>query len=296
MPPPTSPLVLKTDIMMSHSLSELEAPNGERIAVRTSPCLIGRAHESNIRLPVPSISRRHALLASSDGGWWLMDIGSKDGTWLNGRRLSHAEKIAPGDVIGLGGMRLIFRESDGATVRSPERHSFLESTHPGETDWMVTSGVVALWLGPDREIRGHSAEASAWLTAFCGETDGRLPRALCEWLDNPASLRIPYETRIGDQRLRISICHMEGNESLLILSRLESAFTTDSIRRLGFSKAEAAVIPWLVRGRRNDEIASILGIASKTAEKHVAKILSKLNVETRTAAAWNILERSGAHR
>lgn len=58
---------------------------------------------------------------------------------------------------------------------------------------------------------------------------------------------------------------------------------------------ECAVAPWLIRGKRNDEIAVILGVAPKTIEKHVASIMMKLNVETRTAAAWSIIELTGAH-
>jgi DNA-binding CsgD family transcriptional regulator len=294
--PPVALPIFTTQFMKSHAMSELETPNGERIAVHASPCLIGRAHDARIRLPLPDVSRRHAVLTAAAGEWWLMDVGSKDGTWLNGRRLIRAEKVVQGDVIGLGGMRLTFHTGLDPEADLAIRYSHLESTHPGEAEWLVTSGVLASWVNSACEILGGSPDAIAWLTAFCGEFDRKLPRPLCEWLENPASERIPYETRIGDQRLRISVCRMAGHERLLILSRLESAFTLESIRRLGFTRAEAAVIPWLVRGRRNDEIATILGIASKTTEKHVAKILNKLEVETRTAAAWNILERSGAHR
>jgi DNA-binding NarL/FixJ family response regulator len=42
-------------------------------------------------------------------------------------------------------------------------------------------------------------------------------------------------------------------------------------------------------------MAMIVGLAPKTVEKQVSSILSKLKVETRTAAAWSIIELTGAH-
>ena len=48
---------------------------------------------------------------------------------------------------------------------------------------------------------------------------------------------------------------------------------------------EAEVLHWLSEGKRDGEIATILGIAPRTANKHVEHILGKLGVETRTAAA-----------
>ena len=51
------------------------------------------------------------------------------------------------------------------------------------------------------------------------------------------------------------------------------------------TRRELDVLKWIMEGKRNSEIAKILGISSRTVEQHVAKILVKLNVETRTAAA-----------
>ena len=48
---------------------------------------------------------------------------------------------------------------------------------------------------------------------------------------------------------------------------------------------ESEVLHWLSTGKRNDEIAIILGISPRTVHKHVEHILAKLGVETRTAAA-----------
>jgi DNA-binding CsgD family transcriptional regulator len=54
---------------------------------------------------------------------------------------------------------------------------------------------------------------------------------------------------------------------------------------LGLTKREAEVLAWIARGKGNHEIGVILGTKRRTISKHVEHILSKLNVENRTAAA-----------
>lgn len=57
------------------------------------------------------------------------------------------------------------------------------------------------------------------------------------------------------------------------------------LRRAGLSRREAEVLHWMAQGKRDKEIAIILGISYRTVTNHVRVILSKLGVETRTAAA-----------
>jgi ribose transport system substrate-binding protein len=73
------------------------------------------------------------------------------------------------------------------------------------------------------------------------------------------------------------------------LAAAESAFDPDVSRRprasLDLTSRETEVLQWVRQGKRDSEIALILGISTRTAEKHVSRILQKLSVETRTAAA-----------
>lgn len=61
---------------------------------------------------------------------------------------------------------------------------------------------------------------------------------------------------------------------------------------LGLTPREAEVLHWIAEGKRDREIASIVGVSVRTAQHHVSHILEKLNVETRTAAARIGLELS----
>ncbi len=63
---------------------------------------IGRTQESDVVLADRAVSRRHARIFRIDGDFWLEDLGSRAGTWLNGRAITARERLAAGDRIGLG--------------------------------------------------------------------------------------------------------------------------------------------------------------------------------------------------
>lgn len=67
--------------------------------------LIGRSSGCQLVLADDTVSRHHAELYVEEGRWLLRDLGSSNGTWLNGRRIVEAE-VRPGDVLHLGGCRL----------------------------------------------------------------------------------------------------------------------------------------------------------------------------------------------
>jgi pSer/pThr/pTyr-binding forkhead associated (FHA) protein len=50
----------------------------------------------------PNVSRRHAEIRPRGGSWVLTDLGSTNGSSLNGRRIDSPEVIRPGDEIELG--------------------------------------------------------------------------------------------------------------------------------------------------------------------------------------------------
>lgn len=58
----------------------------------------------------------------------------------------------------------------------------------------------------------------------------------------------------------------------------------------GITTREAQVLQWIIQGKRDAEIAAILDVSVRTIHKHVQRILKKLHVETRTAAAYRSME------
>ena len=81
---------------------------GELITMDTITS-VGRGEQNTVVLSDPSVSARHALLSCRLGQWWLEDVGSSNGTFLNNARVAQPVLIQPGDVLGLGGVRLRVR-------------------------------------------------------------------------------------------------------------------------------------------------------------------------------------------
>ena len=67
---------------------------------------LGRAATNTAPLPDEAISLEHALLHLRDGQWWLEDLDSRNGTRLNDTPVTQPAPVVPGDVIGLGHVRL----------------------------------------------------------------------------------------------------------------------------------------------------------------------------------------------
>jgi pSer/pThr/pTyr-binding forkhead associated (FHA) protein len=63
---------------------------------------IGREGGTDLVLNVPGVSRRHARILNKDGNYYLEDIGSSNGTFLNGQAVAAAQQLASGDEIALG--------------------------------------------------------------------------------------------------------------------------------------------------------------------------------------------------
>jgi ABC-type multidrug transport system ATPase subunit len=64
--------------------------------------VIGRDPSTDLAIPSPSVSRRHARLIREGGGYALEDLGSSNGTFLNGKRLAGRHTLKSGDEIRLG--------------------------------------------------------------------------------------------------------------------------------------------------------------------------------------------------
>lgn len=71
---------------------------------RPYPLRIGRDPASGLRLSHDTVSRVHAELSRQSGLWVLRDLGSTNGTTVNGRRVIGAAVVRDGDLVGFGNM------------------------------------------------------------------------------------------------------------------------------------------------------------------------------------------------
>ncbi len=78
----------------------------ERIALDGSRCTVGAAVENDIALDRdPNVSRLHAVFERFPAGWTITDLGSSNGTFLNGQRIWNAVSLRHGDELRVGNTR-----------------------------------------------------------------------------------------------------------------------------------------------------------------------------------------------
>jgi serine/threonine protein kinase len=81
---------------------------GYTFRLQGESCHIGRSRYNDVRLSQASVSRRHAVIRWSQGCYWIQDMESLHGTYLNGKEV-RAQKLTNGDEIRIGDTVLEFR-------------------------------------------------------------------------------------------------------------------------------------------------------------------------------------------
>lgn len=89
------------------SKKPLEQPLQKRYMIYGG-AIIGRNKGCDVSLRASFISARHARIWYEKGEWLLEDLGSRNGTTVNGQRIAHRVMLDPQDEISFGGIRFIF--------------------------------------------------------------------------------------------------------------------------------------------------------------------------------------------
>ncbi|MEE9370950.1 MAG: FHA domain-containing protein [Sedimentisphaerales bacterium] len=104
------------------------------IPLPSSATMIGRRHNCDLRVPLRSVSRRHCQLNHDDGLWRIRDLGSRNGTYLNGKRVEEAV-IQAGDSIRIGPLAFMFQiDGQPQTISRPNLVVISSSQQDSPTD------------------------------------------------------------------------------------------------------------------------------------------------------------------
>ena len=103
---------------------EVWGPGGsELVNLAGEDMSVGRAASNDVVIADPAVSAVHAGLALYRGWWCVKDLGSSNGTFVNGDRVIGEHRLRAGDEIRLGGSRIVFRTrapSDVAATAAAE--------------------------------------------------------------------------------------------------------------------------------------------------------------------------------
>lgn len=129
----------------------LEDESGRRWPVAAT-CSLGRSSTNDIVIDDGKVSRRHALIHKQDDAeYWMIDLGSGNGTYLNGRRLTQPTRLANGDALRLGDHTLAFRHIAHRPISEPRSRMSAQT--------IISIKDIACWLLV-ADIKGSSTMAA----------------------------------------------------------------------------------------------------------------------------------------
>ncbi len=253
---------------------------GSRTIEHAGPVILGRAGGCEISFEDLSVSRRHASLVKRDGHWYVVDLGGRHGTYLNGVRLEpeHPVAAAQGDFVRIGPytFRISFGGSRASTlartvpVVNPdtivERVTGRDMSLAQRRLEILIDGAVAINQAPDEE---KLAEALVGLAV-----DGTgFPRAA---LLRPAGTVDQVEViAVRDQKasrgefsFSSSLIREASGGHIARISRRGGAQIGQSIERLGITGAlcapivlDASVVGYIYLDARENEQAGFADAA-----------------------------------
>ena len=109
---------VETDVApLSHSVSDVCCLTWgtSRATLAAGPNTLGREPSADIRIDAAGVSRRHALIVVLDEEVTLEDLGSKNGTFVNGARVTGPTRLGDGTEFQIGSIPITFRRISSVT-------------------------------------------------------------------------------------------------------------------------------------------------------------------------------------
>lgn len=97
----------------------LTDPNGHEHRLHTQNAILGRAIECDVVITSKSVSRENTRIYKEGRRWFINDMGSTNGTYLNGERVINSLALLDGDSLKIGDVAFVFHDPDTTTRESP---------------------------------------------------------------------------------------------------------------------------------------------------------------------------------
>jgi hypothetical protein len=171
------------------------------IAAKTG---VGRSHEGELVILASSVSREHAELRRTDAGWHIRDLGSRNGTFVDGTRAQGRATLGERTLIKIGDVALWFLTEVVHEPISPPSMA-TASAGGGLVRFNISPGAVELCLvgttdtGAGGALLSRGSASESWIERSLAPLEFQLLRALCaravEEADSPSAVRGCVQTK-----------------------------------------------------------------------------------------------------
>lgn len=288
------------------SMSAHIEDSGGNLYEIVSSLYIGRSGVNTVMIDDKKVSRRHAVIREFEqDNYWAIDFGAKNGTQVNGQLIRGPVLLRHEDILSVAYHDFRFQLTPDADAQSSSRGSSVTES-VGKVDStdepFVTHGYGVALVNSEGRIEFIPPYVSAWLRShFPGAklASDELPAEVGAWLRAAARGRgrreaSPFVHDLDERRLaiRLEFGSSDDSELTLLFADMQLLLSSERMKLyFGFTRKESEVIRWVVLGKTNDMIAAILGIKTKTIEKHLGSVYEKLEVENRATAIMTVLDR-----
>ena len=225
----------------------------------------GRHPDQTVQILDRVVSKEHALITFADGAYWVQDIGSRNGTFVNGEQIRGRTRLTDGDSVAMGGSQIVFR---GDSEESRARQ--------------LTGNVTIHSLASETAIRSRLQALQAQQKEFLPEGD----------ILDEHTLRTDYE------KLRVVF---EVNQAIGADLDLDAVLNRILGKAIQFSSADRGVIlllnednvpePRAYKNRSGSDEQMELSstILNEVLEQHHAVLSSDATMDSRFGASHSII-------
>ena len=153
----------------------LNMATGQQVPITHWENVIGRSKNCDVTIDFPTVSRNHAVLTRyDDGSWTITDVGSKEGTWVNGRRVQICA-LTSKEKISIGGVDM---QLQPITERQEERQAQLRTK--AANGWDTVTNLMLLTILQCVMLLGFLLNSQQ--VDFVNVLQGFLGIVLCQWI------------------------------------------------------------------------------------------------------------------
>ena len=199
-------------------------PDAGPIPLDRSVSVFGKSPTVDVNLDNQYVSRRHFQLRCQDGVFFISDLDSTNGTFLNGERLTAQQerRLRDQDLIGLAGEQVVFRFLDPVKTMTIDSPPQVSSARPTGAGLVVDSGSREVWVRRQKLAPALSKKEFDVLELLYlkrGNAVSRNEIARAGWPERPEGDVAPEEIDQYIRRLRRRIEENPSTPKLIVTLR-----------------------------------------------------------------------------